>query len=222
MTIWLAVALPVHLLFSALGHRDLVPPAFLAGIGRIVGLRISTRGSARARSLLIANHVSWLDILALAATSRAIFVAHEGLAGHSFLKWLCELNRTVFIARSRRGTVGHQVEQVRAALGTRPLAIFPEGTTGAELLPFRSSLLAALEPLPKNVVIQPVLLAYADVEESAWTGGEPGITNTVRILSRTRPLGLTVHFLEPLSGSDLANRKTMTAAARQAIEEALI
>ena len=70
----------------------------------------------------------------------------------------------MFIARDERGSVAGQVEQVRAALGERPLTIFPEGTTsdGTALLPFKSSLLSAVEPLPHEVPIQPVALDYAD------------------------------------------------------------
>ncbi|WP_241233498.1 lysophospholipid acyltransferase family protein [Altericroceibacterium xinjiangense] len=218
---WLALCVSAHLVARAFRKPDLVPPVFLAGLGRIAGLRLRVEGTPCPRSLLLANHVSWLDIPALAATVRAVFIAHEGLAGQPVLKWLCEQNRTVFIARSRRGTVGEQVEQVRAAFGTRPLVIFPEGTTGDALLPFRSSLLAAIDPLPQGTSVQPVLLAYEDVQEIAWVDGEPGIANARRILSRRRPVRLTVHFLEPLSGPALASRKTIAAAAREAIEHAL-
>ena len=192
-------------------------------MGRIAGLRIGTEGAPRPGALFLANHVSWLDILALAATSRAIFVAHSGLTVHGGLKWLCDQNDTVFITRDRRGSVAAQVEQVRAALGTRPLVIFPEATTsdGASLLPFRSSLLSAVEPLAGTVPIQPVALDYRDAPDVAWFGAEPGLVNVRRILSRRDPVELTIRFLEPLSGPALADRKAMTAAAQSAIARAL-
>ena len=204
------------------GRRQLVPPLFLGTMGRLAGLRVRIEGAARPGALLLANHVSWLDILALARTSRSRFVAHSGLTVHGGLKWLCEQNDTVFITRDRRGTVAHQVEQVRAALGRRPITIFPEGTTndGRTLRPFKSSLLSAVEPLAGQVPIQPVALDYRDAAEIAWFGDEPGMANVHRILARQR-VDLTIRFLEPLSGAALSDRKAMTAASQEAISEAL-
>ncbi|MGX7895798.1 lysophospholipid acyltransferase family protein [Tsuneonella sp. HG222] len=215
--------IPAHLLMSLLGRRNAVPPIFLGYMGRAAGLRVRTRGKPRKGALFIANHESWLDILALAGESRAIFVAHSGLAGHPVLKWLCDQNDTVFITRDRRGSVAAQVAQVRDALGDRPLTIFPEATTndGRDLLPFRSSLLSAVEPLAHEVPIQPVALEYADAEETCWFGDEPGLANARRILSRPGSVGLTIHFLDPLEGQALADRKAMTSAAREAIGAAL-
>ena len=214
---------PSHAAISLVGRRDLIPPLFLATMGRIAGLRVRTEGVPQSTGLLLANHVSWLDILALARTSRATFVAHSGLTVHGGLKWLCEQNDTVFVAREKRGSVAAQVEQVRAALGERPVVIFPEGTTGdgTALLPFKSSLLSAVEPLAETVPVQPVALDYEDATDIAWHGDEAGIANVRRVLARERRVELTIRFLEPLSGSALSNRKTMTAAARDAIAAAL-
>jgi 1-acyl-sn-glycerol-3-phosphate acyltransferase len=208
---------------SLFGLREPMPPLFLWFMGRMAGLRVRTEGTPREGALFLANHESWLDILALAGTSRAIFVAHSGLTVHGGLKWLCDQNDTVFIARDRRGSVATQVEQVRAALGEQPLTIFPEGTTndGTALRPFKSSLLAAVERLADEVPIQPVALDYADAPGIAWFDAEPGLANVRRILARRGRVELTIRFLEPLAGDALANRKTMTAAAQAAIAEAL-
>jgi len=217
------VLIPTHVVVTLLAKREIMPPLFLAIMGRAAGLRVRTEGTPRRGALLIANHVSWLDILALAGTSRAIFVAHSGLTAHGALKWLCDQNETVFITRHERGSVSGQVEQVRAALGDRPVVIFPEGTTndGTSLLPFKSSLLSAVEPLAHEVPIQPVALDYQDAPNIAWFGDEPGMANVNRILSRSGRVELTIKFLEPLAGEALTNRKTMTAAAQAAIAEAL-
>jgi 1-acyl-sn-glycerol-3-phosphate acyltransferase len=216
------VLIPVHLVVTLLARREIMPPLFLAIMGRAAGLRVRTEGTPRTGALLIANHLSWLDILALAGTARAIFVAHSGLTAHGALKWLCDQNDTVFVTRHQRGSVAAQVEQVRNALGERPVTIFPEGTTsdGRAMLPFKSSLLSAVEPLAHDVPIQPVALVYENAPEVAWFAGEPGMVNVRKILSRPRT-ELTIRFLEPLAGEALANRKTMTTAAQAAIEEAL-
>lgn len=214
---------PAHVLASLLGARNLVPPLFLGLIGRVVGLRVRTVGEPLSGALYLANHQSWLDILALAGGTRAIFVGHSGLAEHAAIRWLAAQNETVFITRHQRGSVGRQVEQVRAALRGRPVVIFPEGTTndGCALLPFRSSLLAAVEPLAHEVPVQPVALDYAQVRDIGWFGEEHGLANVRRILARPGRVELTIHYLEPLSGAALADRKAMTAAAQAAIKSAL-
>lgn len=223
IAIFLAVV-PAHALFALIGRKDVIPPLFLKWIGRAAGLRVRTTGTPRPGALLLGNHVSWLDILALAGAARAMFVAHAGLAGHGGLKWLCEQNRTVFITRNQRQSVAAQVDQVREALHHhRPLMIFPEATTndGTALLPFRSSLLAAVEPLSATVPIQPVALAYADAAEVCWFGEEAGMANVRRILARPGRVDLTLQFLEPLSGDALADRKAMAVAAQAAVAAAL-
>lgn len=220
---WTAVVVPVHVVILLAGFPYAVPPAYLAVLGRIAGMRLAIEGSPRRRALLLGNHLSWLDIFALAAASRTAFVAHSGLARRPGLKWMCEQNGTIFVARDRRGTVAGQVRLVREALGERPLAIFPEGTTGdgRTLLPFKSALLSAVEPLPPGLTVQPVALIYRDAEEIAWVGDEPGLANACKILARTRTVDLTLRFLEPLSGPALGDRKAMVAAAREAIAREL-
>lgn len=218
------IVAPAQVFLALIGCRGLLPPPFLALIGWLAGVRLRVEGKpAPGTLLLLGNHVSWLDILALAGASRTAFVAHGGLAAHGFLRWLCEQNGTVFIARERRGTVIRQVRQVREALAHRPLTIFPEGTTsdGVRLLPFKSALLSAVEGLGAAVTVQPVALAYEDAAAIAWLNGEPGMNNVRRILARTRPVRLTIRFLEPLSGPALADRKAMAQAAQSAISQAL-
>jgi 1-acyl-sn-glycerol-3-phosphate acyltransferase len=223
MLAWTALVVPVHVAFRLARQPHLVPPTYLAGIGWIAGLRFSVQGKPRKHALLLANHLSWLDIMALSAAARPVFVGHSGLAGSPALKWLCEQNGTIFIDRHRRHTVAEQVAQVREALGERRLTIFPEGTTnnGHALLPFKSALLSAVGQLPAGVPVQPVALAYDDAPEIAWIGAEPGLANAFKILARTHRVHLTVRFLPPLSGAALADRKAMAAAARAAIAREL-
>src|SRR5690606_41753035 len=108
------------------------------------------------------------------------------------------------------------------AVANRPLTTLPEAPTGdgTRLLPFKSPLLSAVEPLAGAAPIPPVALDYADAPASAWFEDEPGLANVRRILARPK-VDLTIRFLDPLSGDELANRKTMTAAAQDAIARAL-
>lgn len=216
----LLASLPFYYLLHLFTRHNPVPRLFLAGIGRIAGVMLRHEGEKVHRgAFLLANHVSWIDIPALAATTGTAFVGHDGLAAMPLLKWLCALNDTVFVARHDRASVARQIAAVRTALSdTGALTIFPEGTTsdGTGLLPFKSSLLSALEPLPAGIAVQPVLLDYGpDAAGIAWIGEEHGLDNFLRILARRRPVRLTVRFLPVLCGAELTNRKTIAAAARE-------
>lgn len=216
---------PFHLLLSLVGQRKLLPPRFLKLVGWLTGLRIRVQGRpAKGRLLLLGNHVSWLDIMALSGASGTAFVAHGGLADRWLLRWLCKQNDTLFVARERRSSVAQQIEQVRRALMSRRMVIFPEGTTsdGHAMLPFKSALLSAVEGLKDGAVrVQPVALHYRRAADIAWNASEHGVDNVLRILARTRPIMVTVRFLHPLSGKELRDRKAMAKTAQAAIERSL-
>ena len=224
MLLLLLVCTPLHLLWRVLGLGRWWPRVFLSGIGMVAGLHLRVDGAPAKGALLISNHVSWLDIPALAHAAGSAFVAHDGLAAFPFLKWLCEMNDTVFIARHDRKSVAGQVQQVRAAMAQcGALTLFPEGTTsdGTGLLPFKSALLSALDPLPDGAVVQPVVLAYEDAARIAWVGEEHGLDNFKRILARLRPIRLTLVFLPPLAADEMRDRKVISTAARARMAAAL-
>ncbi len=116
----------------------------------------------RGHTLLVANHVSWLDILVLGGATGCAFVSKDEL-GHPFIHWLADQNATVYVKRSaRKGAKDQAVAIARALEGDKPVALFPEGTTGpgTHLLPFRSTLLEAANFAAKDVAIRPVALDY--------------------------------------------------------------
>lgn len=175
----------------------------------------------RPHSLLICNHTSWLDIPVMAAATGCAFVSKHEL-GHPLLHWLADQNATLYVRRDQRRGSPHQAEAIAARLGDpQPLALFPEGTTGpgTHLLPFRSTLFAAVTPIPGGAEVRPVAIDYgADSAAVAWHA-EPARDNLLRVLGRTRPIRATVRLLEPLQPT--ADRKKLAGAARDAIEGAL-
>jgi len=222
MAALLLICVPLFHAWKPFTRHNPWPRLFLRGVAWLAGVRLRLRGEKVHRgAFLLANHVSWIDIPAIAGVTGSAFVAHDGLASLPLLKWLCELNDTVFVARHDRTSIAAQVQAVRTALSdTGALTIFPEGTTsdGTGLLPLKSSLLSALEPLPDGIAVQPVLLDYGpEAAAVAWVGDEHGLDNFLRILARRRPVDLTLHFLPVLTGSELTSRKTIAAAAREAM-----
>ncbi len=145
------------------GRRALVK-RWSAQLVRILAIEVRLRGDNMGRGgnvLVVANHVSWLDIFVLNAVHPVRFVAKSELAKWPVVSRMIRGAGTVFIERERRRDthrVNHQMAQVLS--GGDVVAIFPEGTTtdGTDMLPFKSSLLQPIVEAEGHV--QPVALRY--------------------------------------------------------------
>lgn len=223
----LLVAVPLHYLWRLLRLSSPWPKLFLGTAARISGARVRRVGVPLRRDVFfVSNHLSWIDILALAGESGTAFVAKDELTTAPLVGWLCRLNRTVFVKREDRMGVAEQINQLRDALaGNWSVTVFPEGTTtdGQSLLPFKTPMLRVLEPPPPGVMVQPVMLFYGAVaEEVGWIGQESGLNNAKRLLARPGSFPLEVHFLEPFHPRDFPGRKAIAAESRRRIEAALV
>ena len=223
----LALLVPLHYLWRLLRLSSPWPKIFLGWAARLAGARVTRIGVPLRREVFyISNHLSWIDILAIAGQSGTAFVAKDELRTAPVVGWLATLNRTVFVKRENRMGVAEQINQLRDALAENwSVTVFPEGTTtdGRSLLPFKTPMLRVLEPPPPAVLVQPVLLEYGVVgEEIGWVGTESGIDNARRILARRGSFPLKVHFLEPFHPRDFPGRKAIAAESRRRIEEALL
>jgi 1-acyl-sn-glycerol-3-phosphate acyltransferase len=213
-----AVLGPVHVATKSLLGRSPWPSRFLAAAAWIVGARIRVKGTPiRGHTLLISNHVSWLDILVMGGATKGAFVSKDEL-GHPFIHWLADQNATVYVKRTHRKGAKDQAHTIAKALeGDKPVVLFPESTTGpgTHLLPFRSTLLEAANFAAKDVAIRPVVLDYgAAAAEIGWWH-EPGKENVLRLLGRRGTLAVNVHLLDPLDRND--DRKLLAYQAQEAI-----
>ena len=217
-----AVLGPVHVLTKALVGRSPWPCRFLAAAAWIVGARVRMSGAPIAgHTLLVSNHVSWLDILVLGGATGCAFVSKDEL-GHGFIHWLADQNATVYVKRGHvKGARDQALTIAQALEGDKPVALFPEGTTGpgTHLLPFRSTLLEAANFAAKDVAIRPIVLDYGSAAADIGWWHEPGRDNVLRLLGRRATLPVTVRLLEPLDRA--GDRKRLAEEARDAIAQTL-
>jgi 1-acyl-sn-glycerol-3-phosphate acyltransferase len=223
----LLVFVPLHYLYRVISYGSPFPMLFLRYAARVCGARVQVVGTHLKRDVFfVANHISWVDILALAGASGTAFVAKAELATAPVVGWLASLNRTVFVKREHRMGVAEQINALKEALVDNwSVTVFPEGTTtdGQSLLPFKTSMLSVLEPPPPGVLVQPVILDYGAVAEwIGWIGEEGGLNNAKRVLSRKGSFPVRLHYLEPFSPEDFKGRKAISIEARRRIEDALI
>lgn len=213
---------PPHLISKLATRQSPWPKRFLGWAARIAGARVRVSGAAvRPHTLLIANHISWLDILVLGGVTGCRFVSKAEL-GHPLVHWLADQNHTLYVNRGDRRRAGEQVREIGAALaGERPITLFPEGTVGPgdELLPFRSTLLEAASLVGKEVEIRPLAIDYGPAATEISWFGENGKDNVLRVLGRRGTLPVTVRLLVPLRHG--RGRKQLAREAREAIAAAL-
>jgi 1-acyl-sn-glycerol-3-phosphate acyltransferase len=226
LIVLLLIFVPLHYLYRIFAYGSPFPMLFLRYAGRVCGARVESVGTHLKRDVFyIANHISWIDILALAGASGTAFVAKAELEQSPMVGWLASLNRTVFVKREHRLGVAEQINALKEALADNwSVTVFPEGTTtdGQSLLPFKTSMLSVLEPPPPGVLVQPVVIDYGPVAEwIGWIGEEGGFNNAKRVLARKGSFKVRLHFLEPFSPADFRGRKAISAEARRRIEEAL-
>jgi 1-acyl-sn-glycerol-3-phosphate acyltransferase len=132
-------------------------------LGRLLGFNIVVEGTLprTGSCLIVANHVSWIDIVVLSMVTPLSFVAKREVATWPLFGWMAKLQRTVFIDRERRQSTKHSRNTLEQRLTAGDvLVLFPEGTShdGATLLPFKSAFFAAAAA-PDHAIV-PVTLAY--------------------------------------------------------------
>lgn len=111
---------------------------------KIFGYSASVSGEVPRQGLLMSNHLSYLDILAISAATPAVFVSKADVRRWPLFGWFAAIAGTVFVDRERRTQVGQVNQEIETALAAGALVvIFPEGTStnGGSILPFRTSLL---------------------------------------------------------------------------------
>jgi len=214
---------PLHLVAKAFGPSPW-PRRFLKGVVWLSGVDMRCVGSPASRgTLLLANHVSWLDIPILAGATGCAFVSKAEVHNQAFLGWLADQNQTIYIDRTDRRSIHGQVASLADGLRRpQPLALFPEGTVGdgGRLLPFKPSLLSAVAPPPEGVVIRPVALDYGPLATViGWGTGEPGLANALRVLGLKGRFPVTLRLLGAIPPEP--DRKLMARAAHDAIAAAL-
>jgi len=194
---------------------------------RTMGIALQVEGTPhRGGTLLIANHISWLDIVALhAVCPQARFVSKADVKSWPLLSQLIEAGGTLYLERERKRDalrVVHVMAQALAAGET--VAVFPEGTTsdGRALLPFHANLLQAA--IVTSTPVQPVALRFSDRHETISRAVEfVGDTTLAQSLWRVaggEGVVARIRLLPPLASSG-AERRELSERLRAQIAAAL-
>jgi 1-acyl-sn-glycerol-3-phosphate acyltransferase len=194
---------------------------------RTLGIGLSVHGTPRAgATLLVANHVSWLDIAAIHAVApQARFVSKSDVRQWPLLGRLVAGAGTLFIERESKRDALRVVHQMAQALRAGDMvAVFPEGTTGAgpELLPFHANLLQAA--IATATPVQPIVLRFCqpghDFSPAAQFVGDTTLAQSLWRLACADALAVNLQWL-PAHRSEHADRRALAAMLRHAMAESL-
>jgi len=170
--------------------------------------------------LIVANHVSWIDIYAINSVRPVRFVAKSEIRRWPVFGWLAAQVNTLFTDRERRQDAGRMVEVTTESLCAGDcLCYFPEGVTtdGTELKPFKSSLIQAA--INADGHIWPVAIRYPKAN------GEPDtelsyanvslLESVSKVLARQSPV-VELYFAEPVTAAG-HDRRQLAFMARATI-----
>jgi len=223
----LAGALTILLLFPFLqpderGRRVVVWARKLLAIVRV---RVQVRGRPPAvrgeGALIVANHVSWLDIHVLHSVLPSRFVSKAEVRDWPLIGWMAERAGTLYLERSKKSDA-RRVNEAMASLlrAGECLALFPEGTTtdGTRLLPFYPSLLQPAVVAGARVWPAVIRYRHADgrINRQAAYHDDISLWQSLRRILRQEAIFAEVTFLPPIASAGL-HRRELARRAEAAI-----
>ncbi len=188
---------------------------------RVIHVESHVAGPIPSNGLLVCNHLSYLDILALVALTPAVFVSKHEVKHWPVFGWFARLAGTIFVHRGKRAATGRVTRVIEETLRSGVLVIlFPEGTSsgGQTVMPFKSSLLepATSRNFPVSVGCIRYELDDGDPgEEICYWRDMTLVPHVINLLSK-RVIRFSVRFAPLREGS--ADRKEL---ARQLHSEVL-
>ncbi len=206
-----------------------------------LGLRITVLGtpSTGKPTLMVSNHISWTDIVAIGSVADVTFVAKREVGQWPFVGMMANLQRTIYADRTRRSETGRTASAMGAHMASgNTVLLFAEGQSdiGTHVLPFRSALVGAaqhamIEAGAKDVQIQPVTIAYTKLQGLPVSRNERSLIAWIKSKSVKQNIreilggpvkDVTVAFGNPLSLTAQDNRKAVTKAAEEQVRAMLV
>lgn len=206
------------------GPRHRVIRAWSVALLRAFGLRVSVHGSPGPDGgrLLVANHISWLDIPLVAAALPSRMLAKGEIGRWPVLGRLAAQAGTLFIERDRIRALPDTIATLtRALLHGDRVTVFPEGSTWCGRAQGRFRRAAFQAALDARVPVQPLHITYrlADGRTAgapAFVGDDPLTTSLWRI-ARARGIHAEITLLPRIPAGRHADRRALAAAAEAAV-----
>jgi 1-acyl-sn-glycerol-3-phosphate acyltransferase len=239
---FLIIAIPVQFVITRLGFFWNVPTLIFHKLGCIFcGLRVHTIGEPLhgRPTLLLSNHISWTDIIAIGSVADVTFVSKTGVRNTFFVGFMASLQRTLFVDYNRRQDTKRMSTEMGQRLAKNgAVLLFAEGhrDLGTHVQPFRSALVGAtqaamVEGGARDVAVQPVTIAYTHLqglpvsraERSGISGmNARGLRQVLAGILGSGVKDVTVAFGAPIPLSADSDRKVVTKVAEDQVRRMLV
>jgi 1-acyl-sn-glycerol-3-phosphate acyltransferase len=235
--------IPVQFVISRLRPPfwNVLPRAFHKVGCAFLGLKVRMIGTpAHGRpTLVVSNHISWTDIIAIGSVADVTFVAKSEVRDWFFVGFMASLQRTIYVDRNKRTDAKRTSEEIgRHMAEGNAVLLFAEGQSdiGTHVLPFRSALIGAaqhamIEAGAKDVMIQPLTIAYTRMqglpvsrtERSliAWIKSK-SVGQNIREILGGGTKEVTVAFGVPRPLTEKDDRKEVARAAEGDVRRMLV
>lgn len=195
---------------------------WLRKITQILGIRVTVTGEPAGNGvLMVANHVSWLDIALLGGYAKPRFLSKHEVRHWPVIGWLADKAGTLFISRGKAGAAAQASATIQQALQAgRAVLLFPEGTTstGNDVRTFHARLLAPA--LDAGLPVQPVALRYPGADGLTHPlvpyVDQQSLWDNLQGLLGEAALHAEIHFLPPIPSVGV-ERKRLAAVFEQQI-----
>ncbi|MDG4863093.1 lysophospholipid acyltransferase family protein [Streptomyces sp. T-3] len=184
-------------------------------------LRVAAGGPGGPGTLIAADHISWLDVVALLAREPVTVVAKREVGEWPVVGRLARAAGTCFIDRDRLRDLPEAVGRVRDALaGGRSVVVFPQGTTWCRASGgvFRRAMFQAA--LDAGAPVRPVTVSYQQRGVPSTVAafvGDDGFVPSLRRVARARGLAVLVQGHAPLFPFEWGDRRGLAEAAQGAV-----
>jgi 1-acyl-sn-glycerol-3-phosphate acyltransferase len=192
-----------------------------------IGIQIEGQQPMRGEGgcLMVANHVSWLDIFVMNAIHPSQFIAKSEVRNWPIIGWISRRSGTIFIERAMRQDASKIKQRVSLLLKQGAcIGLFPEGTTtdGTQVGHFHSALIQPA--IDAGVKLCPIALRYQNddgyLSSSAAFIGDTTLVQSIWRILRTPHLNALVVFT-PVLLSVNENRRVLARTAQTAIAQGL-
>lgn len=238
----LIVIVPVQFVLTKVGLYWAGLPMFFHKVGCVfLGIRVKTIGEPLhgRPTLLLSNHISWTDIIAIGSVADVTFVAKTGVRNTFFVGFMASLQRTLYVDyHSRKDAKRTSQEMAKRLSSNSAVLLFAEGhrDLGTHVQPFRSALVGAAQAAmeeggAKDVAIQPVTIAYTHLqglpvsrnERSGISGmNARGFQAVVTNLLTSGMKDVVIAFGAPIPLGPETDRKVVTKLAETQVRRMLV
>lgn len=246
------VIIPFGLIFSLpqflivkLGFpgASVLPRIFHTLLCAMLGLRITVSGTPNIGqpTLMVSNHISWIDIAAIGSKFPISFIAKSEVGGWPIIGFLASLHRTILVNRTKRIDSGRTSNEIADRLANGDaIVLFGEGTSGdgTHVQPFRSALLGGVfraldrgKPSGQQVWVQPMAICYTHLygmaisrnqrSQVAWVGDAELAPHFLQVI-KGGSIDMHIRFGTPIAISADDDRKEIARRAHEQVRQMLL